>query len=291
MNKKEIHEAVADLETLLASTVSSRNYRCTSDCYRINGPNNFLEQGNSGYTRKINCRGNFLEYGNWAPARRSAGLLLAFPYPSTVFGAPCSIVFCLWDTRTWIALASRGADLGGALWFCTMFIAKETRFAEELEHELPDNATLSTLEALGFPKARRRVRNIHMRWTGLRTCSGAKATGSFTSAPGNGDGSAGASSTSASFTSHARMHLDLVWSVCLASWVNHRFCRVLLHRTFGIQRQCTFSARRASPCSDKCAGKRVLALHCWKHHFVTLRAERLFQWRSIWRVSIPIFVT
>ena len=112
MNKKEIHEAVADLETLLASTVSSRNYRCTSDCYRINGPNNFLEQGNSGYTRKINCRGNFLEYGNWAPAGRSAGLLLAFPYPSTVFGAPCSIVFCLWDTRTWIALASRGADLG-----------------------------------------------------------------------------------------------------------------------------------------------------------------------------------
>ena len=35
-------------------------------------------------------------------------------------------------------------------------------------------------------------------------CSGAKATGSFTSAAGSGDGSVGASSSSASFTSHAR---------------------------------------------------------------------------------------
>ena len=48
-------------------------------------------------------------------------------------------------------------------------------------------------EALGFPKARQRARNLHMRWAGLRACSGCKATGSFTSAAGGGDGSAGVS--------------------------------------------------------------------------------------------------
>ena len=103
------------------------------------------------------------------------------------------------------------------VWFYILFVAREALSAQELEPELPDNAALCKSEALGFPKARRRARNLHMRWVGLRACSGAKATGSFTSAAGSGDGSTGASSSSDSFTSHARMHPSCTSSSCRSS--------------------------------------------------------------------------
>ena len=52
-----------------------------------------------------------------------------------------------------------------------------------------------------------------MRWAGLRACSGCKATGSFTSAAGSGDGSAGASSSGLLHTPYSDapvLHLILV---------------------------------------------------------------------------------
>ena len=48
---------------------------------------------------------------------------------------------------------------------------REVTCAEALKPDLPDNAALCRSEALGLPVARRRARNLHMRWASLRACS------------------------------------------------------------------------------------------------------------------------
>ena len=97
------------------------------------------------------------------------------------------------------------------------FIAKETRSAEELEPELPDNATFVQVGGTRISKGQTESEKLTRALGRLESLLWCQSHGTFTSAAGSGDGSARASSSSASFTSHARMHPSCTSSSCRSS--------------------------------------------------------------------------